>query len=172
MPLDPIVKCAAGSPDPGNARTCSATLSAAAAGRPCERASGQFQQIQADRHPGQSGLTAYGYYAGSLTSVVDEGTRAAHSQTQKDTVTYCQALSSLAKPNSRNPSAKWFSASRPFIHASSARLDGSMPGYCFVIASTSFLASSFRPILARQTASSGCQASRKPPRGPTCSRTK
>ncbi|WP_409566803.1 peptidoglycan-binding domain-containing protein [Rhizobium leguminosarum] len=32
----------------------------------------------------QSGLTAYGYYAGSLTGVVDEDTRAALSQMQKD----------------------------------------------------------------------------------------
>ncbi|MGO6702456.1 peptidoglycan-binding domain-containing protein [Rhizobium ruizarguesonis] len=31
-----------------------------------------------------SGLTAYGYYAGSLTGVVDEDTRAALSQMQKD----------------------------------------------------------------------------------------
>lgn len=32
----------------------------------------------------QSGLTAYGYYAGSLTGVVDEDTRAALSQMQRD----------------------------------------------------------------------------------------
>ncbi|MBY5530123.1 His-Xaa-Ser repeat protein HxsA [Rhizobium leguminosarum bv. viciae] len=32
----------------------------------------------------QSGLTAYGYYAGALTGVVDEDTRAALSQMQKD----------------------------------------------------------------------------------------
>ncbi|ACS58911.1 peptidoglycan-binding domain-containing protein [Rhizobium leguminosarum] len=32
----------------------------------------------------QSGLPAYGYYAGSLTGVVDEDTRAALSQMQKD----------------------------------------------------------------------------------------
>jgi His-Xaa-Ser repeat protein HxsA len=32
----------------------------------------------------QSGLTAYGYYAGALTGVVDEDTKAALSQMQKD----------------------------------------------------------------------------------------
>ncbi|WP_246706224.1 peptidoglycan-binding domain-containing protein [Rhizobium leguminosarum] len=32
----------------------------------------------------QSGLTAYGYYAGALTGVADEDTRAALTQMQKD----------------------------------------------------------------------------------------